>query len=98
MSSNGTADNTSLCYKNGPKLPALDFTTPCITSGRYIKFYNERLHEDTYPDGYVVDSAYTEICKVIVHGKNIHEFLLVLSCFSPLALKVSLESQIHVNL
>ena len=97
VSSNGTRDNSSLCYKDGPKLPALNFTTTCITSGRYVIFYNERLTGVTYPDGYVADSVYTEICEVIVHGKNILKFLLVLSCISPLALKVSLKCQIQVN-
>ena len=93
VSSNGIRDNSSLCYKDGPKLPALNFTTTCITSGRYVDFYNERLPEVTYPDGYVADSVYTEICEVIVNGKNILKFLLVLSCISPLALKVLLKCQ-----
>ena len=92
MSSNGTRDNSSLCYKDGPKLPALNFTTTCITSGRFVDFFNERLPGITYPNG--VDFVYTEICEVIVHGKNIHKFLLVLSCISPLALIVSLKCQI----
>ena len=86
MSYNGTRDNSSLCYKDGPKLPALNFTTTCITSGRYVTFYNERLDGVTYPDGYA-DYVNTELCEVTIHGKNIYKFLLVLS---PLALKLSL--------
>ena len=70
VSSNGTRDNSSLCYMDGPKLPALNFTTTCITFGRYVDFYNERLPGVTYPDGYVFDSVYTELCEVTVHGKN----------------------------
>ena len=80
VSSNGTRDNTSLCYKDGPKLPALNFTTPCIKSGRYVDFYNERLPGVTYPDEYVVDSVYTELCEVIVHGKKIYKSIIYLSC------------------
>ena len=68
VSSNGTRDNASLCYKDGPKLPALNFTTPCISYGRYVVFYNERLHGITYPDGYEVYLVYNELCEVTVHG------------------------------
>ncbi|XP_078330666.1 uncharacterized protein LOC144624643 [Crassostrea virginica] len=68
VSSNGLRDNSSLCYKDGPKLPALNFMTTCITSGRYVTFYNERLPGVKYPDGYVVDHVYTELCEVTVHG------------------------------
>ena len=71
VSSNGTIDNSSLCYKDGPKLPDLHFTTPCITYGRYVVFYNERLRGIKYPDGYVVYPVYTELCEVTVLGKNI---------------------------
>ncbi|XP_078330664.1 uncharacterized protein LOC144624641 [Crassostrea virginica] len=68
VSSNVKRDNASLCYKDGPKLPALNFTTHCITYGRYVVFYNERLYGVTYPNGYVVYSAFTELCEVTVHG------------------------------
>ena len=71
VSSNGERDNSSLCYKDGPKLPALNFMTPCTTSGRYVTFYNERHKGVTYPDGYVVDVVYTELCEVSVQGKKI---------------------------
>ncbi|XP_078329590.1 uncharacterized protein LOC111112689 [Crassostrea virginica] len=68
VSSNGMRENSSLCYKDGPKLPALNFTTPCITYGRFVTFYNERLDGVTYPDGYIVYPVTTELCEVIVHG------------------------------
>nr|XP_022305779.1 protein draper-like [Crassostrea virginica] len=68
VSSDGTRDNSSLCYKDGPQLPALNFTTTCFMSGRYVTFYNERSHDVTYPNGYVVHPVYTELCEVIVHG------------------------------
>ncbi|XP_078329594.1 uncharacterized protein LOC144617738 isoform X1 [Crassostrea virginica] len=67
VSTNGTRDNSSLCFKDGPKLPPLNFTTNCITSGRYVDFYNERLHGVTYPDGYAY-VVFTELCEVIVQG------------------------------
>ena len=69
-------DNSSLCYKDGPQLPSLNFTTTCITSGRYVTFYNERLKEVSYPEGYELVSVYTELCEVIVQGmKNIKHIL-----------------------
>ncbi|XP_078330683.1 uncharacterized protein LOC144624655 [Crassostrea virginica] len=67
VSTNGTKDDSSLCYKDGPKLPALNFSTPCLTSGRYVIFYNERLHDIEYPEGYELYTIYTELCEVTVH-------------------------------
>ena len=63
-------DNSSLCYKDGPQLPSLNFSTTCITSGRYVIFYNERLDGTTYPENYQTVSVYTELCEVIVQGKR----------------------------
>nr|XP_034311839.1 multiple epidermal growth factor-like domains protein 10 [Crassostrea gigas] len=57
-----------LCYKDGPELPPLDFNTNCLTTGRFVIFYNERLHEVTYPIGYETTAAYTELCEVTVTG------------------------------
>ena len=62
-------DNSSRCYKNGPQLPSLNFTTTCITSGRYVIFYNERINEAKYPEGFELENVYTELCEVIVKGK-----------------------------
>ena len=60
-------DGLSLCYKNGPQLPTLNFTTNCMTSGRYVTFYNERIIGVVYPQGYQLD-VFTELCEVIVLG------------------------------
>ena len=59
-------NNSSLSYKDGPQLPPLNFTTTCITSGRYVSFYNERLDGTTYPEIYQTVTMYTEVCEVIV--------------------------------
>nr|XP_022311645.1 multiple epidermal growth factor-like domains protein 10 isoform X2 [Crassostrea virginica] len=67
VSTDGTRDDSSLCYKDGPQLPALNFTTTCYKSGRYVIFYNERLHDVSYPNGYV-SPVYTELCEVTVNG------------------------------
>ena len=43
-----------------------------MKSGRYVIFYNERLDEVTYPEEYnSVETVYTELCEVIVYGKQI---------------------------
>lgn len=73
--SNTTDRNSGyLCYKNGQELPPLDFNTNCITHGRYIIFYNERLDRLNYPKGYVLTSVFTELCEVTVTG----ELMLIL--------------------
>ena len=77
----GTGDNSSLCYKDGSQLPALNFTAICITHGRYVTFYNERLKGVTYPDGYA-DPVYNELCEVTIHGNKIHKSLLILNIIS----------------
>ncbi|XP_048750094.2 multiple epidermal growth factor-like domains protein 10 isoform X2 [Ostrea edulis] len=66
-----------MCYKNGQELPPLEFTTTCTGLGRYVFFYNERLRNVTYPDGYET-YTYTELCEVIVQGKYIFEALIYL--------------------
>ena len=63
-------DNTSLCYKDGPDLPPLNFTTICMTSGRYVTFYNERISGVNYPAGYDLNTVFTELCEVIVQGRK----------------------------
>ncbi|XP_078327619.1 receptor-type tyrosine-protein phosphatase alpha-like [Crassostrea virginica] len=69
ISNTGNRTSSSLCYKDGPSLPPLNFTTTCTRSGRYVIFYNERLDGATYPTGYEVASlVYTELCEVIVYG------------------------------
>ena len=70
VSNDGNIDDTFLCYMDGPLLPTLNFTTTCITSGRYVTFYNERLDGVTYPAGYEVSgSIIMELCEVYVNGK-----------------------------
>ena len=41
-----------------------------MKSGRYVIFYNERLDGVTYPEDYVSGTVFTELCDVIVHGKQ----------------------------
>ena len=62
-------NNSSMCYKGGTQLPPLNFTTTCITLGRYVTFYNERLDSTFYPEGYETKSVYAELCEVIIKGR-----------------------------
>lgn len=71
VSNTGAINSSTLCYKDGPLLPPLDFTTACFQHGRYVIFYNERLNEITYPEGYEDYVSYTELCEVIVLGCNL---------------------------
>lgn len=81
-----------LCYKDGPELPPLDFNTNCITHGRYIFFYNERIPGTIYPLGYETSTVFTELCEVRVTG--------ILSTFSTglHTSKYTLESFIFCSL
>ncbi|XP_062573675.1 multiple epidermal growth factor-like domains protein 10 [Saccostrea cucullata] len=56
-----------LCYKDGPELPPLDFSTTCIGYGRFFIFYNERFSGKIYPEGYTADIV-NELCEVNVKG------------------------------
>ena len=70
ISNDGNIDSFYLCHKHGPLLPTLDFITNCITSRRYVTFYNEGLDGATYPAGYEVSSTVLmELCEVVVNGK-----------------------------
>lgn len=60
-----------LCYKDGPQLPPLDFNTNCLTHGRYVIFYNERLPGTTYPMGYELAPVFTQLCEVTVTEKTV---------------------------
>lgn len=62
--------SSTLCYKDGHQLPLLNFTTLCIGYGRYVIFYNERLHGVSYPSDYQLGNLYTELCEVIVQGNG----------------------------
>lgn len=68
VSSDVDIRGSSLCYKDGPQLPPLNFTTPCTKHGRYVIFYNERLEGGVYPKEYEVNNVYEELCEVIVQG------------------------------
>ena len=68
---NGSMESSSLCYKDGSQLPPLNFTTTCITSGRYVIFYNERLEGTSYPKNYQTGTVFTELCEVIAQGRRL---------------------------
>lgn len=70
VSRNGYIQSSTLCYKDGPELPPLNFTTTCIEYGRYIIYYNERLNGVSYPKDYEVTNVFTELCEVSVNGKQ----------------------------
>ncbi|XP_061188716.1 multiple epidermal growth factor-like domains protein 6 [Saccostrea echinata] len=56
-----------LCYNHkGPDLPDLNVTHKCVTFGRYVIFYNERVPGVTYPNNQ--KETYTQLCEVIVQG------------------------------
>ncbi|XP_062573997.1 uncharacterized protein LOC134235845 [Saccostrea cucullata] len=57
-----------LCYNNTLTLPSLEFNTTCIGHGRYVIYYNERLDGVTYPEGYQIQSSFTELCEVKIQG------------------------------
>lgn len=71
VSNSGVIQGSTLCYKDGHRLPPLNFTIACTESGRYVIFYNERLDGVTYPSGYELENVYTELCEVIVQGKYV---------------------------
>eukprot|EP00105_Crassostrea_gigas_P039840 XP_019923988.1 PREDICTED: multiple epidermal growth factor-like domains protein 10 [Crassostrea gigas] len=73
---------STLCYKDGPQLPTLNFTTICTQFGRYVIFYNERLKEVKYPDAYQLTNVVTELCEVTVQGCN-HVGIYGSNCDNP---------------
>lgn len=68
VTSEAEIKNSTLCYKDRPQLPPLNFTTMCPEKGQYVIYYNERLAGINYPTGYEVDNVNTELCEVIVQG------------------------------
>lgn len=68
VSNNADMKSSTLCYKNGPQLPPLNFTTTCTLYGRYVFFYNERLYGVIYPGMYEIYNVIEELCEVIVYG------------------------------
>ncbi|XP_061185173.1 multiple epidermal growth factor-like domains protein 6 [Saccostrea echinata] len=67
LSNSTTKEDGYMCYKDGPELPLLNFTTNCIGYGRFVIYYNERLSGVTYPEGYE-STSYTHLCEVLVEG------------------------------
>ncbi|XP_062593912.1 multiple epidermal growth factor-like domains protein 10 isoform X2 [Saccostrea cucullata] len=67
LSNSKSKENGWMCYKDGPELPPLNFSTDCIGHGRYVIYYNERMDGETYPDGYETIS-FNFLCEVIVKG------------------------------
>nr|XP_034321715.1 protein draper [Crassostrea gigas] len=70
VSNTGNIAGSTLCYKDGPNLPPLNFSTVCLEQGRYVIFYNERLDGAIYPDRYELQSVSIEMCEVIIQGCN----------------------------
>lgn len=68
VSNTGDIKESTLCYKDGPQLPPLNFSTTCTEYGRYVIFYNERKPGVVYPTQYQLTNVYTELCEVIVKG------------------------------
>ncbi|XP_062597992.1 uncharacterized protein LOC134259424 [Saccostrea cucullata] len=62
LSNSSYKENGYLCYKDGPQLPPLNFTTTCIKHGRYIIYYNERLDSVRYPDEYQ-PTSFAQLCE-----------------------------------
>lgn len=75
VSKTGYIQSSTLCYKNGPQLLPLNFTTICTEYGRYVIFYNERMDGVSYPSTYEISNVCTELCEVSVKGK-----LFLFSC------------------
>lgn len=68
VSNTGDIKGSTLCYKDGPQLPPLNFSTTCTEYGRYVIFYNERKDGVLYPAQYQLNNVNTELCEVIVKG------------------------------
>lgn len=51
VSNSDVKQGSTLCYKDGPQLPPLNFTIACAKFGRYVIFYNDRIDGVTYPTG-----------------------------------------------
>eukprot|EP00105_Crassostrea_gigas_P038150 XP_019922298.1 PREDICTED: protein draper [Crassostrea gigas] len=70
VSTTGDIQGSTLCYKDGPQLPPLEFTTTCIQRGQYVIFFNERKDGVIYPKDYELANVLNELCEVVVLGCN----------------------------
>ena len=77
MSNTTDRDHGVLCYKNGLQLPPLDVTISCITHGRFVIYYNERLDGTNYPANYETLNVITELCEVTVRGNMLYKWELI---------------------
>lgn len=77
VSNTGNISESTSCYKDGPHLPPLNFSTVCLERGRYVIFYNEQLDGVNYPDGYELQNVYTEMCEVIIQGTLLSKILFL---------------------
>lgn len=68
VSKTGDIQSSTLCYRNGPQLLPLNFTTICADYGRYVIYYNERIDGVSCPSTYETSNVYTELCEVSVKG------------------------------
>lgn len=84
VSKTGDIQSSTLCYKDGPQLPPLNFTKICTEYGRYVIYYNERMDGVSYPSPYEISNVLTELCEVSVKGK--------LFVFSYLLSKICLQT------
>lgn len=69
VSKTGDIQSSTMCSKDGPQLPPLNFTTICAEYGRYVIYYNERMDGVSYPSTYETINVFTELCEVSVTGK-----------------------------
>lgn len=67
VSTTSKIKSSTLCYKDGPQLPPMNFTTACKNRGVTPSFmYNERLDRVSYIAEYELDSVFTELYDVVV--------------------------------
>lgn len=87
VSKTGDIQSSTLCYKNGPQLPPLNFTKICTEYGRYVIYFNERMDGVSYPSTYEISNVFTELCEVSVKGKLfVFSYLLSINLSTDLCL------------
>lgn len=69
VSDTDSIQGSSLCYRDGPQLPPLNFTATCTEHRRYVIFYNEPLDGVSCPERYQLRNVFfLNFCAVIVFG------------------------------